>query len=154
NQSSLQGTVLNSRVIGAGASRHIQGIAFFQGGASIGSLCKKGSRPERVKTSNGEVLEGAISAVTAEGLNIGGSQASAGNITCIDSPCAFEFDIPLSGASGTSNVSGEARSMSFSQCNVPAATKVKVKQTSSSEGSTKTRVIVCIALAAIIATAV
>jgi hypothetical protein len=154
NQSLLNGTVFNTEVRGAGASRHIHGMAFFQGGSSIGGLCKKGSAPERVRTSSGEILEGAISGVAADGLSVGGSRVPASNISCIDSPCAFEFDIALSGASGGASGTGEASKISFSQCNVPAATKVKVKQSSSSEGSTKARVIVSMLLVAGLATAI
>jgi len=157
SQNMLQGTVLNTEIRGAGASRHIHGIAFFQSGSSLGGVCKKGGGPERVKTSSGEILSGAISNVTADGLNVGSSRVPAGGISCIDSPCAFEFDIPLSGASGTSSVTGEASKISFSQCNLPVTTtKVREKEpkVSSGEPNTKMRIVVCTLLLAGIATAI
>jgi hypothetical protein len=165
DQSVLNGTLFNTRVIGSGASRRLKGIAFFLGGGKLGDLCHKTGREDRVKTMDGQVLTGAISDVGPDGLTIGGQRVPASNLQCVDSPCAFDFEVALSGAADAAGaVTGEASRMTFSHCAVIPAAKVERERpvkttpvaisTSTSEDKHGARVLLVTALVLGIATAI
>jgi hypothetical protein len=68
----------------------------------------------------------------------------------------YDFDLPLSGCAGTSTVSGECSHMTFTQCHEPVASKPTktTKISSTAEHHLGKKIIVCVALAAIVATAI
>lgn len=157
----LKGTALNTAIVGSGANRRITGIAFFQSGSSFAGLSRKPERPDKIQTASGDICEGAITNVSPDGLNCGSRRVPASQLKCVDSPYAFQFEIPLMSASGVNNISGEANSIEFSSCIVQPAPVVqkapretKVKVSSGGGISTRTKVIVGLLLLAGIATAI
>lgn len=150
----LQGQILNPQTTGTGSTRTIQGIANFDQGTRLDELGKVGKT--KVKTNSGEVLEGPISEVTADGLTIAGQRILSSNLSCIDSPRAFEFTINLTGVSGAGGgIAGEAASISFKRCKVTGSASSKTEKVSKvGSHTTAKRVAVCVALLAIVAVAI
>ena len=150
NQTLLTGTVLNEQVNGTGANRIIRGICYFTGGTSLSALCTKSGRADRVKTTNGDVLEGAISAVGADGLTVqtasGAQRVAANSIQCLDSSCAFEFEL------------SHGSKMKFGKCTVQMAavktTRVSTAATTTTTHSRAVKIFVALLLVAGIATAI
>jgi hypothetical protein len=145
DQPLLSGQILQATQAGG----HIRGIAFFQGGTKFAQMCTKGG-VERLSTTGGDVLEGTIAGVTADGIDItlasGATRHVDGaQLKCVDAGCAFEFDL-----------AANSSKMTFSHCTMPHT--VQVKQTSSqahaqvtSDGVSRTRKIIlaCVVLTAI-----
>jgi hypothetical protein len=132
-QSLLSGQIFNAQQMPGGG---IKGSVIFTAGARLAELCKKGGM-ERVQTSSGDIIEGQIAGVSADGLDVTMSNGTTrhvdgGSLKCIDAPCAFEFNI----ASGGSR-------MAFSHCTLASVVQVKQpKQHVSTGGSDRMRKIV------------
>jgi hypothetical protein len=134
-QTALKGQLLNATTAGG----TIKAIAYFTGGTQFSNLCTGG--PGRVKTASGDVVEGAISNVSAEGLTCGGQRIASSDLKCVDSPCAFEM-------------TASSSKISFKHCTVAAAAEKPTKVKSVGEHQTAKRVLVVVALLAIVAVAV
>jgi len=134
-QTALKGQLLNATSIGG----TIKAIAYFTGGTQFSNLCTGG--PGRIKTASGDVLEGAISNISAEGLTCGGQRIAASDLKCVDSPCAFEM-------------TASSSKISFKHCTVTAAAEKPTKVKSVGEHQTAKRILVVVALLAIVAVAV
>jgi len=157
DQTLLSGTAFNTHIVGSGSNRAIRGTAIFQGGFSFASLTRAGDKPARVQTTSGEIIEGAISDISPTGISVGGRSIDASALKCVDSPSAFEFEIPLSGSAGVSSVTGEASRIKFSSCSVSAPARIKEKKpstVSAVQHPTRTKVIIALVLIACVATAI
>lgn len=93
----LSGPVLNMQVTGTEPNRTIRGICYFTAGLSLNAICVKADHPDRVKTTDDQILEGTISGVGPDGLSVqtasGLQRVDSRRIRCVDSSCAFEFEL-------------------------------------------------------------
>jgi hypothetical protein len=129
----LSGQIFNAQQMPGGG---IKGSVIFTAGTKLSQICRR-SGMERIQTSTGDIIEGQITGVAPDGIDLltpdgNAKHIDGASLKCIDAPCAFEFNIASNGSR-----------MAFSHCTLASVVQVKQpKQHVSTGGSDRMRKIV------------